>query len=143
LVLIDTNVLAFLVLEGPQTAAARALLGKDDDWRSESYVLIELTNVLTTTMRVRGLSMKTAQKAFSAAREAIEPGLVSIRHEDAITYAHRYDVTAYDARFLVTAHKLGIKLATEDTKLRRAAPKLTQSITDALTRLPNDPADIL
>jgi predicted nucleic acid-binding protein len=134
LVLIDTNVLAFLVLEGPQTAAARALLDNDDDWRSESYVLIELTNVLTTTVRVRGLSIRTARRAFSAAREVIGPELVSIHHEDAITYAHRYDITAYDARFLVAAHTLGVKLTTEDTKLRRAAPKLTQSITEALTR---------
>ena len=39
---------------------------------------------------------------------------------------------AYDARFLVVAEGLGIRLVTEDVKLRRAAPKLTQSLAQAL-----------
>ena len=41
-------------------------------------------------------------------------------------------VSAYDARFLAAARALGVKLVTEDARLRRAAPELTQSLTAAL-----------
>ncbi len=41
-------------------------------------------------------------------------------------------VSAYDARFLVVAQTFGGRLVTEDTKLRRAAPGLTQSLEQAL-----------
>lgn len=43
-----------------------------------------------------------------------------------------YKVLVYDARFLVAARKLGVKLVTEDAALRRAAPELTQSLNEAL-----------
>ena len=43
-----------------------------------------------------------------------------------------HGVSAYDARFLVAARELGVKLVTEDEKLRRAAPELTQSLEEAL-----------
>jgi predicted nucleic acid-binding protein len=43
-------------------------------------------------------------------------------------------VTAYDARFLALAHRLGIRLVTQDAKLRSAAPALTQSLAEALAR---------
>jgi predicted nucleic acid-binding protein len=46
--------------------------------------------------------------------------------------ALRYRVTAYDARFLALARQLGRPLVTEDVNLRAAAPKLTQSLAEAL-----------
>jgi predicted nucleic acid-binding protein len=44
----------------------------------------------------------------------------------------QYRVTAYDARFLALAQQLDRRLVTEDAKLRAAAPKLTQSLVEAL-----------
>ncbi len=46
--------------------------------------------------------------------------------------AMRYQVTAYDARFLALADQHGGRLVTEDAKLRAAAPALTQSLQEAL-----------
>jgi predicted nucleic acid-binding protein len=41
-------------------------------------------------------------------------------------------ISAYDARFLRVAEMLGLPLITEDIKLRKAAPDLTCSLTEAL-----------
>jgi predicted nucleic acid-binding protein len=46
--------------------------------------------------------------------------------------AIRYRITAYDGRFLAVADQLGSRLVTEDTKLRAAAPALTQSLEEAI-----------
>jgi hypothetical protein len=40
--------------------------------------------------------------------------------------------SACDARYLIVARDLGAKLVTEDAKLLSAAPKLTQSLADAV-----------
>ena len=133
MVLVDTNVLAILFLVGPSTDAARALLDQDDDWRSEAYTLIELSNVLTTSIRVRGLALARAQSVFREAQALIDARLVVVAHADAIAFAHKYQTSAYDARFLVAARDLGVKLVTEDSRLRRSAPALTQSIDQALS----------
>ncbi len=59
--------------------------------------------------------------------------LISIPHITALQTAQRFMVSAYDARFLAAAEKLGTKLVTEDAKLRAAAPNLTQSLKDVLS----------
>ena len=40
MVLVDTNVLVYLLIEGDRTEAAQALFARDADWRSESFVLV-------------------------------------------------------------------------------------------------------
>ncbi len=132
MVLVDTNILVFAVLDGPQSKYARDLLRKDELWRSEHYALIELSNVLVTTMKVRGVELSVAQAALASARDIFQSELVTVDEADAIRMAQQYGVAAYDARFLVAARILGVRLTTEDVKLRRAAPELTQSLNEAL-----------
>jgi predicted nucleic acid-binding protein len=55
-----------------------------------------------------------------------------VSHQAALAAALDYRVTPYDARFLVLAQRLESRLITEDAKLRAAAPKLTQSLAEAL-----------
>ncbi|MCC7325582.1 MAG: type II toxin-antitoxin system VapC family toxin [Burkholderiales bacterium] len=129
---VDSNVLAYLLLDAAQTSAARALLERDSDWRSESFVLVELTNVLATGMRVGRFDVARAQEALALGQRLMESRLHAVDHHDALALAHRHRVSAYDARYLGVAAMLGVRLVTEDAKLRHAAPELTQSIGEAL-----------
>jgi predicted nucleic acid-binding protein len=60
--------------------------------------------------------------------------VVNVPHASALEAAQRFGVSACDARFLVAAEKLGTRLVTEDTRLRGAAPTLTESLEEALAR---------
>lgn len=132
MIAVDCNVLAYLLVDGDQTARARALLVHDADWHSEGLILIELTNVLATVMRARRMSMNDATAVLTQAHGVIEPGLHGADHQQALEMAVQFRVSAYDARYLVVARDLGVKLVTEDVKLRSAAPKLTQSLAGAV-----------
>lgn len=121
-----------MLLEGTYSSAARALFERDPDWRSENYIPVELSNVLVTTMRVRDLPLAKAQAVFADARLLIEPGLVTVEHAEAVSTAHRFRITACDARFITAARGLGTKLVTEDAKLRSAAKAFTQTLAQAL-----------
>jgi predicted nucleic acid-binding protein len=129
---VDCNVLVHLLLDGEQTPRARALLGLDADWHSEALILVELTNVLATAMRTRHMAMKDATIALTQAQGVVEPGLHGANHHEALAVAAQFKVSAYDARYLVVARDLGVKLVTEDAKLRAAAPKFTQSLADVV-----------
>jgi predicted nucleic acid-binding protein len=131
-VVVDCNVLAYLLLDGAETPRSRTLLEKDADWHSEALLLIEFTNVLVTAMRVRGLATKDASQAITQAMSVMEPGLHTASHQEVLTMAAHHRVSAYDARYLVVARDLGTKLVTEDVKLRKAAPRLTQSLADVV-----------
>jgi len=129
---IDCNVLVHLLLDGEQTPRARTLLEQDADWHSDALLLIELTNVLATAIRVRGLPMTDAVMALTQAQGVVAPGLHSANHHEVLATAEHYRVSSYDAHYLVVARELGVRLVTEDARLRKAAPKLTQSLADAV-----------
>jgi predicted nucleic acid-binding protein len=130
--IVDTNVVAYLLIEGDYTAAARSLHRRDDDWRSDAFIMVEFANVLTASIAARRLDLVLAQRFLADAASLLQGRLTSIPHDSVLSLAVQYRVTAYDARFLALAQLVGSRLVTEDAKLRAAAPSLTQSLADAL-----------
>ena len=131
MVVVDTNVLAYLLIEGDRTVQAQALYARDPDWRSESFLLVEFSNMLATYVR-SGRLAEGAARALLANAERTLTGTVNLPHSRALEVATEFAVSAYDARFLAAAQGLGTRLVTEDTKLRHAAPALTQSLAQAV-----------
>ena len=132
MILVDTNIIAPLYVRSARTDAVEELFARDAVWRTEPLALIELSNVLITYERARYITAATARDCLSRAAAFLQPQLFRVSHQAALDAALRYGTTAYDARFLALAQQLGQRLVTEDAKLRAAAPRLTQSLTQAL-----------
>ena len=132
MVVVDTNIVAYLLIDGDQTAAARQLRTRDPDWRSEAFMLVEFTNVLASSIATRRMTMTLAENFLSRAAALFEARLGRMPHATVLASAARHRVSAYDARFLAMAEQLGTRLVTEDARLRAAAPALTQSLAEAL-----------
>ncbi len=132
MVLIDTNVLAYLLIAGEHTAAAQELWRRDSDWRSEAFVLIEFSNVLAHYVSLRRLRPGQAQKLLWEASHLLANRLARISHAEGLSVATRFRISAYDARFLALADQTRSKLVTEDATLRAAAPTLTHSLGEAI-----------
>ncbi|MFN2509084.1 MAG: type II toxin-antitoxin system VapC family toxin [Chthoniobacterales bacterium] len=107
MVLIDTNVLAYLLIEGEKTEATQRLRKRDPDWRSEGFIMVEFTNVLASYVAARRLSLALASELLHSADALLQGKLGRIPHAQVLTTAARLRVTAYDARFLVLAQQLG------------------------------------
>jgi predicted nucleic acid-binding protein len=129
-VLVDTNIRAYLLIEGDRTPAAQALYGRDSDWRSEAFIMVEFSNILATYVRTRGLTHKQGAELLAEA-QALMPTLTSVQHQQALDTATELGISAYDARFIAVARQMRVKLITEDAKLRAAAPAWTLSLGDA------------
>ena len=128
---VDTNVVAYLLISGDHTAQAQALWQADRDWRSEAFFRIEFSNLLATQVRAKALTLAEAISLLDRAESSVA-ATIDVSHANALRAAAAFGVSAYDARFLAAAQSLGTKLVTEDSRLRRAAPKLTQSLAEAL-----------
>ena len=131
MVVVDTNVLAYLLIEGERTAEAQALYVRDPDWRSEGFLLVEFSNMLATYVRSGRLDGAAAAGLLAGAQRILT-GTVALPHARALELALEFGVSAYDARFLAVARNLGAKLITEDAKLRQAAPAHTQTLAQAV-----------
>ena len=127
MVVVDTNVVAYLLIEGDHTREAQALLSRDPDWRSEAFLLVEFSNLLATYVRAGALGQSRALDLLAEA-EARMHGVLSVPHARALRVAIELSISAYDARFIAAAQILGARLVTEDAKLRAAAPALTESL---------------
>ena len=132
MLVIDTNIIAPLYVRSARSDAVRKLFAQDQIWRTEPLALIELSNVLITYQRARYITAASARECLNRATAFLQPNLFRVSHEAALDAALRYGTTAYDARFLALAQQLETRLVTEDSKLRTAAPKLTQSLAEAL-----------
>jgi predicted nucleic acid-binding protein len=136
MLLVDTNVVAYLLIHGPSTAAAQKLRRRDPDWRSEAFLLVEFTNVLASCIATGRMSLSLAHELLARVNTLFDGKLARVAHGSVLSISAEYRVSAYDARFLALAYRLGQRLVTEDTRLRSAAPKLTVSLVEALAELP-------
>jgi predicted nucleic acid-binding protein len=132
MLLVDTNVVAYLLIEGDRTEAAQELRTRDPDWRSEAFLLVEFTNVLASSIARKRMTLLLAEDFLEKAAALFDGKLARIPHASVLAMATRHRVSTYDARFLALADQLGSRLITEDAKLRAAAPALTQSMAEAL-----------
>ncbi len=132
MLLVDTNVVAYLLIDGDYTEAAQELRIRDSDWRSEAFLLVEFTNILASSIARKRMTLSLAEDFLAKAAALFDGKLGRIPHTSVLAIAARHRVSAYDARFLALADQLGSRLVTEDARLRSAAPALTQSLAEAL-----------
>jgi predicted nucleic acid-binding protein len=131
MLLVDTNVVAYLLIEGNHTEAAQQLRRRDPDWRSEAFLLVEFTNVLASSIATGRMTFGLAEDFLGKAVALFDGKLRSMPPASVLAAAVRHGVSAYDARFLALAEAIGLPIVTEDKKLRAAAPDLTQSLAEA------------
>ncbi len=124
----DTNLVAYLLIEGERTRAARLVWQRDPDWRLPPLWRSEFLNVLTTSVRAGVLSENQAIQAWRVGvqllgRREQEPG-----GESVLRTALQYGISAYDAQFVAVAVRLDISLITGDRKLVSACRDIAASI---------------
>jgi predicted nucleic acid-binding protein len=131
MIVVDSNVLAYLYLPGEHTAAAEALLQSDPDWAAPLLWRSEFRNVLAGYLRRGAL---TFEQAYALQREA-ESLLASSEYPvDSLTVLELVrdsDCSAYDCEFVALAMRLDTMLVTLDSKLLRAFPKRALALKDA------------
>ena len=132
MVVVDTNILVYLLIEGDRLAQAQALWRRDPVWCSEPFILVEFSNVLATCLRSQALSPAEAKALLAEASRRLT-SLVQVRHADALDLAGEFGISAYKARFIAVARAQNLPLITEDGRLRSAVPACTQSLAAALT----------
>ncbi len=132
MLIVDTNVVVYLLIQGDHTTAAQKLYSRDPDWRSEAFLLVEFTNVLASSVAMERMTLALAQDSLAKIMALFDGKLARVAHPLVLAIAARYRVSAYDAHFLALADQLGSHLITQDARLRAAAPALTQSLAEAL-----------
>lgn len=133
MIVVDSNVLAYLYLPGEYTAAAENLLMQDGDWAAPVLWRSEFRNILAGYLR-RGLI--PFEQTLSLQREAeslLDGAEFELDSADVLTLVRDSDCSAYDCEFVALAMKLETRLVTMDRKLIRAFPQQVVALTESGT----------
>lgn len=132
MIVADTNLTAYLLMECPQTETARAVWEADRDWMVPALWRHEFANFLVTAVRAGLYTPADALGIWSSAAAYFDQAERAVPMNDVISTAHRHSVTAYDAEFVVLAKALDVHCVTEDRVLLKAFPGLAVSMRDFL-----------
>jgi predicted nucleic acid-binding protein len=122
-IVVDTNVVAYLYLPTEYTARAEALLEHDPDWAAPLLWRSEFRNVLVGHMRRGAVSLETAQRMQLEAESLLAGREYEVDSRFVLQLARTSDCSAYDCEFVALAAHLGVSLLTMDAKLLRAFPQ--------------------
>jgi predicted nucleic acid-binding protein len=130
LIIADTNLLMYLLVEGDQTELARQCAVRDPFWQSPAIWRHEFLNAISLHVRVRGLAAGDALKALSAADQIVET--ITLRGLDnrIIELASTQAVSSYDAEFLVAAEINATRVVTADQRLIDRSNGVAVSLSD-------------
>lgn len=128
MIVVDTNVLAYLYLPGEHTAAAEALLARQPDWAAPVLWRSELRNVLAGCLRRGLLTFEQASAIQREAQELMQGAEHEVDSRQVLQLAQRSGCSAYDCEFVALAQQLGVPLATMDGQVMRAFPDIAHSL---------------
>lgn len=133
MIVADTNVIAYLLLPSPQTAAAERLFRADPDWIAPILWRSELRNVLALYVRRSLITLQDAVRVQGEAEALLQDGEYEVASGDVLALAAASRCSADDCEFVALARGLAVKLVTADRQLIAAFPDTAVALDDTGT----------
>lgn len=136
MIVVDVNVVIYLLTENPQRNLARRVHERDADWLVPPLWRHEMLNVLATLTRQQVIDPDSAMLIWRNAIALIGSRERQPELERALSLAIEHGISAYDAQYVALAKANGIQLVSEDKKLQRSLPDRVVSMADFTGPLP-------
>jgi len=121
-IVVDSNIVAYLYLPGDRTASAEALLEQDPDWAAPVLWRSEFRNILAGYMRRKTITSDQACSLQSEAESLLAGAEFEVDSSAVLELVRDTDCSAYDCEFIALAIKLDTQFVTVDKKLLREFP---------------------
>ena len=122
MIVVDTNVLVYLLLLGEHTAQAECVLRRDPVWAAPLLWRSEFRNVLAVYMRQRRLSLDQALQLMDNAEILLQGREYTVSSVRVLSLVAGTRCSAYDGEFVALAQDLGLSLVTSDARLLAGFP---------------------
>ena len=131
MIVVDVNVLAYLLIPGRFTAAAEHLLEEDPAWVVPRLWRSELRNILANYLRAGQMDLADAALIFQRAAELVGVEEYEVETTDVLRLSKESRCSAYDCEYVALADFLDLVLMTADGKLAKAFPRRARLLSDA------------
>lgn len=128
MIVVDTNVIAHLLMPGKCNEDAKKLLLLDPDWVTVPLWRSEMRNVLFKYFKHNLISIERMKEIMSYAEELFCDSEIPVTSEEVIEFADFGKISAYDAEFVALAKKTKSLLITTDKQLIGSFPKMVKGL---------------
>ncbi len=119
MIVVDTNIIAYLYLSTPRSELAERVRVADPDWAAPILWRSEFRNVLSLYVKRGSLPLEralqiaeTSERMMAGREHVVSPARV-------LRLAAKSLCSAYDCEFVALAQDLGVKLVTADQRILR------------------------
>lgn len=137
MIVADTNLIAYRLIDGEQTELALAVSSNDPEWFVPPLWRHEFLSVLSVHCRHGNLTEKEGLVIFERAVLLLQHREHQPNLSEALAVALKKKITPYDAQFVLLARQLGTSLVTSDRELIRKFPDLAVSPRGFIERMPS------
>jgi len=128
MIVVDTNIIAYLYISGEHSSQSESLLSLSSDWCAPLLWRSEFRSVLSLYLRKNILSLDEVLLIIQQAEHLMRGNEYEIPSAHVMQLVDTSDCSAYDCEFIALAQHLQIPLVTADSKLLRSFPKIARSL---------------
>ena len=122
MIVVDTNIVAYLYLPTAFTEQAEQLLRDDPVWSAPILWRSEFRNVLALYLRKGLMDFSKALQLQTEAESLLRENEYEVASLDVLRLVQGSPCSAYDCEFVALAQELGTNLITADTAILDAFP---------------------
>ena len=128
MIVVDTNIIAYLYLESDRSLQVEQVLEKDTDWAAPLLWRSELRNILALYIRKKLMSLDDAQQIMREAMSLMKGREYEVASFQVLELVASSECSAYDCEFVALADDLETSLVTVDKKILKEFPKIAVSL---------------
>ena len=128
MIVVDTNIIAYLFLTSEQSLLCERALTKDSEWAAPFIWRSELRNALTLYIRKNIIKLQHAHSIMDGAMGLLRGREYQASSYEVLRLASESNCSAYDCEFVAVANDLKIPLITVDKQLLHEFPSVAVSL---------------
>jgi len=131
-IVVDSNIIAYLYLPSEFSAQVEQLLAKEQHWAAPMLWRSELRNVLALYLRKNLLSFDQAYAIQTKAEILLADSEYEVPSLDVMRLVESSTCSAYDCEFVALAKRLNTKLVAADKKILKEFSGIAVTLNEAL-----------
>jgi predicted nucleic acid-binding protein len=136
MIVVDTNIISYSLIEGDRTESVLLAREKDPHWIVPALWKHEFLNVLSTLTKNKILNRNQSIEIWKNALRIFSRNEYSIDYLDTFDISIRNNLSSYDAQYISLARSMETVCITEDKKLLAKFPEVALSSSQFITEHP-------
>ncbi|NOS35063.1 MAG: PIN domain-containing protein [Deltaproteobacteria bacterium] len=128
MIVVDTNIIAYLYLSGERSRQAEELLSREPNWVAPILWRSEFRNILTHYLSKKLLNLDDIMLILQQAESLMADSEYEIASAQVMRLVNNSNCSAYDCEFVAIAQYLNVPLVTADKNILQEFPDIARPV---------------